>query len=282
MIDEGRPDEPDLNQLPPPAWPEPSQSGFSAAGYLPGGNWSYGQAALALFVGILMGPFVVASVLTVIDGPDAVEEASTFLFLASQAVSSIGILLYLSRFRGTGSWPGDYGFSLKPKFVWGIAFGMGLQIVVALLTYPLIQWFADDEGPQQEIARLAASLSGLDIVFFALFVAVVAPIFEEVVFRGMLLGRLTKSMGRHPAVLISGAAFAATHLFDTNALLVVPGLFVVGIVLGYAALYARNLSLPIFIHIGVNALAVILLAYSDELEELSETVESVITPFLWL
>lgn len=278
MIDDGRPDSPDLSELPPPSWPATSD----ADTYLPFSNWRYGHTALALLVGILIGPFVAGSIIAVVDGPDAVEDASTFVFIGAQAISSLGILLYLSRYRGTGSWAKDYGFNLRPKFAWGIAFGMGLQIVVALLTYPLIQWFAEDDGPQQEIARIAESLSGMEILFFGLFVAIIAPVFEEVVFRGMLLARLTKSMGRHPAVFISGAAFAATHLFDTNAILVVPGLFVVGVVLGYAALYARNLSLPIYIHIGVNALAVILLTYSDELEELSETVESVITSFLWL
>ncbi|MCP3975548.1 MAG: CPBP family intramembrane metalloprotease [bacterium] len=279
MIDEGLPENPDLSALPPPSWPGPAGD---VGVYLPFSNWSYGQTVLALLVGILVGPFAVASILTIVDGPDAIEDASTFLLLAAQAVSSLGIVFYLSRFRGSGSWPNDYGFSLKAKFAWGIAFGMGLQIAVALLTYPLIQWFAEDDGPQQEIARLATSLTGSEIFFFAIFVAVVAPIFEEIVFRGMLLGRLTKSMGRHPAVLISGAAFAATHLFDTNAILVVPGLFVVGVVLGYAALYAKNLSLPIYIHVGVNGLAVLLLTFSDELEELSESVESVIAPLLWL
>ena len=49
----------------------------------------------------------------------------------------------------------------------GIVIGPFLQIAVALLTYPLIQRFAEDDGPQQEIARVAAELSGAEIAFFA-------------------------------------------------------------------------------------------------------------------
>ena len=153
---------------------------------------------------------------------------------------------------------------------------MVLQIAVALLTYPLIERFAEDDGPQQEIARVAADLTGAEIAFFGLMVAVLTPIFEEIVFRGMLLGKLVKSMNRHWAAGISAVAFGATHLLDPNALLVVPGLTLVGLALAYTAYYSKNLSLPIFVHMGVNGLAVLLLAFQDQLEELAETVETVI------
>jgi membrane protease YdiL (CAAX protease family) len=146
-----------------------------------------------------------------------------------------------------------------------------------LLTLPLVQLLSEDDRPQQEIARVAAGLANWEILLFGVLVAVVTPVFEEIVYRGMLLGRLVKSMSRRNAVLVSSAVFSLTHLLDPNAILVVPGLFIVGVVLGYLALRAGNIGLPIFAHMGTNGLAVILLAFGDELEELSETVEAVLT-----
>jgi len=263
----------DLDALPPPSG-APNQPAGSDD-YLPSVNWTYGQFALALLFGIIIGPFIGLAAYVVINGQVG-DEVPTLFLLGAQVVASFGVLAFLSRRRGTGNWRTDYGFALEPRHVWWIGGGMVLQIGVALLTFPLVEQFADDDGPQQEIARLATEMSGAELVLFGLVVAVLTPIFEEVVFRGMLLGRLVKSMSRRWAAVVSAAAFAAIHLADPNAYLVVPGLFVVGLALAYLAYRSKNLSIPIFVHIGVNGLAVLFLAFSDELEDIADSVESVI------
>ena len=111
-------------------------------------------------------------------------------------------------------------------------------------------------------------------------VSVTAGIVEEIVFRGMLLGRLVKRFSKHWAAIISAAAFAATHLLDPNAFLVVPGLFLVGVALAYLAYRSANLSLPIFVHMGVNGLAVLLLAFADEIEDAVDPVEALVRSLL--
>lgn len=279
MSDEVPPEPARLEDLPPPQWSAPGSS-VAADGYLPLSNWKYGDTALALVAGIIIGPFLAILAIGIFGGASAIEDASPLVLLSVQGVSSLAAVAALSRFRGTRSWRDDYGFVIQARHVWGIAAGMALQIGVALLTLPLVQLFSQDERPQQEIARVAASLSGLEIGLFALLVAVIAPVFEEIVYRGMLLGRLMKTMSRHRAVSISSGVFAATHLLDPNAILVVPGLFIVGLALGYLALRAGNIGLPIFVHMGTNGLAVLLLAYADELEEISESVEALTLPFL--
>lgn len=272
MSDDVTADPSGLENLPPPDWPDQTVSG--SPGYLPHANWSYGHIAVALITGIVVGPFVALILAAAVGGAAAARDVPTLLLLSAQAFTSIGVLYALSRIRGSGSWSTDFGFALHPRHIWGIGAGMVLQIAVALLTFPLVERFADDDGPQQEIAQVVSDLSGVEIVYFAVIVAVVTPIFEEVVFRGMLLGRLVKTLSRHRAAVISAAAFAAVHLLDPDALLVVPGLFIVGLALAYLAMHAGNLSLPIFVHMGVNALAVLLLAFQDELERLAETAEA--------
>jgi membrane protease YdiL (CAAX protease family) len=272
MSDADLPETPDLSSLPPPAVParEPEA-------YLPDSNWSYGHTVMVLAFGIVVGPFLFLIAVGIFGGASAMEDVPALALLAAQAVASLLAVVAASRLRGSGSWRRDFGFRLEARHVWGIAAGMVLQVAVALLTLPLVQLLSEDDRPQQEIARVAAELANWEILLFGVLVAVVTPVFEEIVYRGMLLGRLVKSMSRRNAVLVSSAVFSLTHLLDPNAILVVPGLFIVGVVLGYLALRAGNIGLPIFAHMGTNGLAVILLAFGDELEELSETVEAVLT-----
>jgi membrane protease YdiL (CAAX protease family) len=267
------PELPDLSSLPPPRLEPPTHLQSSAA-YLPDSNWSYRYTVMVLLFGIVAGPLLGLIVVGIVGGRSAMEDIPPLALLSFQAVASLAAVAAASRFRGSRSWRRDFGFKFEPRHVWGIVAGMVLQIAVALLTLPLIQWLSEDDEPQQEIARIASELASWEIVLFGVLVAVVTPIFEEIVYRGMLLGRLVKSMSRRNAVLISSAVFSLTHLLDPNAVLVVPGLFLVGLVLGYLALRAGNIGLPIFAHMGTNGLAVLLLAFGDELEKLSETVEA--------
>ncbi len=57
-------------------------------------------------------------------------------------------------------------------------------------------------------------------------------------------------------------------------MLVVPGLFLIGLALGYMALQSGGIGLPIFAHMGTNGLAVVLLVFVEDLEEIAETVEA--------
>jgi membrane protease YdiL (CAAX protease family) len=51
---------------------------------------------------------------------------------------------------------------------------------------------------------------------------------------------------------------------------VVPGLFILGIVLAFAALRTGDLSLPIALHSGINLLAAVSLLWGDDILEWSE------------
>jgi membrane protease YdiL (CAAX protease family) len=66
-------------------------------------------------------------------------------------------------------------------------------------------------------------------------------------------------MSANSAIAISAAVFAGIHLIDPNALFVVPGLFVIGLVLGYQALKTGRIGLAVMTHAGVNLLAAVAL-----------------------
>jgi len=78
-------------------------------------------------------------------------------------------------------------------------------------------------------------------LFSILSLAVVAPILEETVFRGVLLHRWSYKYGLTSAVLLSSAIFAALHTDPFGA-------FVFGIFMSYLYIRSGSLLLPIICH----------------------------------
>ena len=239
--------------------------------YLQETEWSFTDVAKVILVGFVAAVLVGALLL-----PLGVPLVVAFgISVGAQAVGSLGVMAAFSRSRGTGSMMRDYGVTLRLGDFWALFVGMGLQVAVVIVVLaPIAQIAFEGEPPTQEVAAIAqeaTSLVGRILVFLT--VVVLAPVYEEMIFRGMLLSRLLRSVGRNAAVLLSAAAFAGVHLLDPNAVLAVPGLFVIGIVLGYMALRRGNLSLAILTHAGVNLLAAILLVFGDEIADWLERTQ---------
>jgi len=74
--------------------------------------------------------------------------------------------------------------------------------------------------------------------------SVLAPLLEEVVFRGFLLASLTKWLPTPGAVLFSSVLFAGAHLAPRDFV----ELVVLGMVLGFSYARTRNLLTPMLIH----------------------------------
>ena len=93
---------------------------------------------------------------------------------------------------------------------------------------------------------------------------VIAPIAEEVFFRGMIFPALRRSVGTSAAVVVSALLFAGTHFqAKLSAYLVVSAvIFPVGVAL--AAVYAKRPTLwaPIVAHAVYNLVQVVILAGS--------------------
>ncbi len=79
---------------------------------------------------------------------------------------------------------------------------------------------------------------------------VLAPIWEELLYRGLLQSMLRKHLGAWPAVLVSSALFAATHWNQPQA---IPSLLVLAVVMGYCYERTGRLFSPILIHALFNA-----------------------------
>ncbi len=106
----------------------------------------------------------------------------------------------------------------------------------------LIGWIMNeiigDQGGSNPLLELVLSSSELVPLFLLLFTTVfLAPVFEELVFRGVLLPVLVSKVGKIGGVLLSALIFALAHLSVGE----LPPLFVLGIGLGLMRLSSGRL-----------------------------------------
>ncbi|MET4541348.1 membrane protease YdiL (CAAX protease family) [Arthrobacter bambusae] len=106
-------------------------------------------------------------------------------------------------------------------------------------------------GALGRVAALPAPLIFLTV----LIVAVLTPLWEEVLFRGAFLSGLTQRCRPFAAVAISAAIFAAVHLD----LLTFVYLFMLGIALALLKRFHQNLWAPVFLHSVNNALVLLII-----------------------
>jgi uncharacterized protein len=198
------------------------------------------------------------------------------LGLAGQYVATISAFWLVARRRDIGS----IGLSIEPKDIRYVALGMLLQVVVALLLFPLSNYLFPDGRPPQDIADIIASPETTTLLKMFLFVAAAlfAPVIEEVLFRGVLLQALMRR-GRFLAISVSSAAFAAIHMtglpadsFLASAAVVLPPLFALGVLLCWLTLKTGRLGPAIFLHSGWNVLAALILLIPQEVLEQLETM----------
>ena len=198
------------------------------------------------------------------------EDWTIVLSLAGQYVGSLGVFWILSRFKPVT----EIGLTINAGDFFYVALGLVLQLVIALVFFPLNEWLFPDGRPQQEVAEIIA---GADTAFLqiALVAAavVLGPVTEELMYRGVLL-RSLESRGKVLALVVSSAVFAAVHLtgLDTDQLwlsaaVFLPPLFILGLVLAWITQRTGRLGPAIFLHSGWNLLSAFVLLLPAELLE---------------
>lgn len=163
------------------------------------------------------------------------------------------------------------GFGLKLNLKWAVVGG----VLVAIFVSPLVMFLQGllaqvltpkGEAPKvQEMVRTIEQTVAIDqLVFYGLMAIVLAPVIEELLFRGIFYPAI-KSRGR-PRLALWGTSFMFA-LVHSNLLTFLP-LALLAVVL--VQLYERtgNLLAPILAHSGFNTINFLLLIYREELTQL--------------
>ena len=166
-------------------------------------------------------------------------------------------------FRGLS--PGEI-FGLQPR-LFGKAALSGLLWLV--ITYPLIlaaqlliqKLFGADDDSQQIVHYFLEHPDARHRIAVIVMAVVVAPVAEEIIFRGYLYGVVRRYGGRVPAIMVSSLLFAAIHVHIPSLL----GLGVLAVIL--CLLYERTGSLwaTITMHAAFNASTLVMLVLWPEM-----------------
>lgn len=168
-------------------------------------------------------------------------------------VTGIGLAWLLGVKRRGGSLA---NLGLKDFKVWAdipLAFLGEIIIFIGLATYSVVLFkVSGARVPEQPIDQLfGKSLTGFLLAVF--FVAILAPIGEEIFFRGFVYTALRKQWGVPLAMVASSGLFAVFHIVP----LLYPPMFIIGMVLVVLFEQRRSLAPNILLHALNNFLALL-------------------------
>lgn len=183
---------------------------------------------------------------------------------------SAGPLIHGVFFHGLGLL-GLAGYIRRRGLSWGRAFGIGSEsfvchagraIILYLAVMPVVitvglvfslflWWFGYPLEFQDVVNLFRRGLPQPALGAMIMMVLVMAPVFEELLFRGLGLPLLTRRLGLAPAIVLTSFLFAVAHLH----LMSFPQLFVLAAAFSLAYVATGSLLIPILMHAlfnGVN------------------------------
>ncbi len=216
------------------------------------------------FILVMLGGFLGAAVFAVIGELLGDDDAALLLLLSGQYGGNLFILWLLRRSKSPKE--AALGFEIQDRDALYVVAGLGLQLALSLAFLPLVFILFPDGGSAQEVSSAISSLGSVAARVTAVAISVVlAPATEELAFRGVLIKALG-DRSRRSLILISATVFSLFHLlglassnFLRSAVVVLPQLFIVGIVLAWVTLRSGRLGPAIFLHSGFNLLAALVL-----------------------
>ena len=238
-------------------------------------NWS----DLLAIVGITIGASLVAGVIVAVAGffmaADPTEtlgsvSGSTVLNAASYALQLVAAIICVVLFQRTRGIKKNFiKFNFKKFDPVMILSGVVLVFAAGVVIEPVTMLFP---ARYLDLVNQSIGLGGWAI----LTTVVLAPILEEILFRGLILDPVREKSGATRAVLISALLFGIIHIIPQQ----VVNAFVIGIILGF--LYVRTGSLVnvIFIHAVNNGLAYVQMELFGD-EAASTTLRSMIGSDTW-
>ncbi|MBB1024107.1 CPBP family intramembrane metalloprotease [Dietzia sp. DQ12-76] len=208
-------------------------------------------SALAWVVGYVVGLVVVVLlgllVASTVGSPPPDTALLALVVLGGTAVAAlVAVWVHLLRRRGL-RWA-DVGLRAPERspvhLLWQIPAVMVAGVVASMIV--LLPLGAGQEGSEAGLEDLATGGPAF-VVLGVLAVAVLVPVAEEVVFRGIVLPALRARFRAVPGIALAGTIFAAVHLIPPA----LPYLLVVGISLCVMAQWYRSIVPGIVLH-GVN------------------------------
>lgn len=219
--------------------------------------WGMGDALAGTLLTILVPTLVVTAVLAATQRRDleGISLGETALLQVPLWAGLLGAPLWASYRKGHRSLAVDFGLHMRWTDVpLGLVIGVGSQfalVAVVDLVFRVLGLDLDKVGTAaEELTSSATDVVG--VVLLVVIVAVAAPIFEELFYRGLWLRSLEHRWGTGWAVLASSVIFGAIHVQPYD----FPALAGFGAIAALLTVRAGRLGPAVWAHLAFNMTAV--------------------------
>lgn len=154
--------------------------------------------------------------------------------------------------------------SIKKTSFLEVIFAFTLAIGCRVLTGVYMLWAEGVEVLNDAIESAqssfdVATMTGLEILALMISVCIVAPIIEEILFRGIVIKELSGCMSPFFAIILQGLFFSIAHFNLVQLLFTV----VIGIILGVVYYKTKNLVIAMLVHMFFNCSSVLTITNKD-------------------
>jgi membrane protease YdiL (CAAX protease family) len=209
--------------------------------------WVAASALSSIAVSIVQGARGVQSSTT--------DDVAVFVGLLGMGVGVLVATQIVSRIKGTGSMARDFGLVFRlSDWRWLVA-GALLQLAVLPLVW-LLDGVSQHGQKNQQVAQALQDGHGVFVVLAAIGAVTLAPLTEELLFRGVLLRSLLRRCSPALAVLLSALIFGLAHFLDPDSRPLLAPLMLLGVISAVRAVRTGDLSQSIWLHAGFNLLSV--------------------------
>ena len=223
-------------------------------------RWGLGDVAIGIFASLFLSVLIGGTIMALAGWGSSADTPIWGLALLQIPLWAgyLGAVVFAgSKGRGVIT---DFGLRMRAfDAPLGLALGIFCQLLVLPLLYAPIFFLtgSDKEALSRPAEQLAEGTDGtFSWLLFALLVGILAPVVEELFYRGLLLKALEKRrMPVWAAVLVSSIIFAGMHMQTLQ----FPGLLLVGLVAGTLTAITGRLGPAIWLHIGFNMTTVVAL-----------------------
>jgi len=237
--------------------------------------WTFVDVFAGLGVVLLMSMLIAAPI------QFADVQGGSALLLVSALPVWIGLLgttLWASRRHGTGNLVTDLALRFRPiDLAIGLGAGLGLRFVIGIWTIAYSAVTGHQPTGNLDTVLGDGLGTGVWLVINMAVIAIIGPTIEEIFFRGLGLRSALASAWRRAglprfadpkrrvrySIAATSLIFALLHVSEVNdltsAVVLLPGLFLAGWVLGRLTVWSGRLGPAIVTHVVFNGVAVVAL-----------------------
>ena len=229
------------------------QNEFQRIGMAPKKVVSYCAIALFILAVVVIGVQTVIDILVMDFMPEIADYDWYIWAVTALSLILIGYPVYYFILKKIPDTPKGMPVKMKPsRFVVVFFISVAAMYITNFIGSLLTIWIAFIKG-KPLISPATDAILNSSFIYSLIYAAVLAPVFEELIFRKLLLDKLRR-FGDLPAILMTGIAFGLFHMNLTQIFYAT----VLGFIFAYITIQTNTVRYSILLHMMINFIATIM------------------------